>query len=349
MIGSRLRDAIAVGRSAAGWAFARSRFAIVMYHRIATSRDELCPGVTVRSLARQLLFLKRHCAVLALDEALDLASRGKRLPRRAVCITFDDGYRSTYAHAFPILARLGLPATVFVTTGAIDGGGRGPLWFDGLAPLVRGLRGPSLRVAVGGVPHRFATGTAAERVRAYVSLRELLKSVPDRDRLEALSALAAAAAGPEPPSAAAASPASQAADGAGEGEDRPMMTWDEVRTLSRNGIEIGAHTVNHPVQSRLPRSEAAREIVGSKSRIEEALGRAVRHFAYPNGRREDFGPEHKAIVAEAGFRSACSTIRGHNDRDTDPFALRRIFVAEGSMASFVGRLTAWERGHGGGG
>lgn len=321
-----LRRALAIGRSLGRFALARSRFSILMYHRVVTRPDGFFPGIPVERFARQLAFLKRCCAVLSLGSALDLLSRGKQLPRRAVCLTFDDGYRSAFTHAFSLLRRLHLPATVFLTTGAIDRSE--PLWFDALALLVRGSRGPALTVSLGGVERRFPAGTEAERIETLRAARSLLKSVPDRDRLETVRALAAAV-GPLAP-----------ADGAGGagGATVLMLTWDQVRSMAGDGIEFGAHTVGHPILTRLSREEARREIVESKRRIEEVLGRRADHFAYPNGTAEDFTPEHEAIVAEAGFRSACSAIGGVNDGRTDRFALRRIAARDEPLGSFVRRL-----------
>ena len=106
-----------------------------------------------------------------------------------------------------------------------------------------------------------------------------------------------------------------------------MMTWAEVNELaSGNMITIGAHTVTHPILSRISEAQARFEVVEGKRLLEEKLGRSVGLFAYPNGGREDIGPDVVALVKEAGYRAACTTIYGQNEVGVDPWELKRIDV-----------------------
>ena len=198
--------------------------------------------------------------VLPLHAALESLHSGG-MPPRAVCITFDDGYRSTHDLALPVRRELGLPATVFVTTGYLD---QGSMWNDRILEAVR-------RVSDDAVDLR-GTGWGlhpvrdlAERKETIERLIEIAKYLPPSERQDLTLRLEASA-------------------GCGEGSKVLMLTAEMVRTLSREGIAIGAHTVSHPILTRLEDEQARLEIEESKRQLEAITGERVRFFAYPNGK-----------------------------------------------------------------
>lgn len=111
------------------------------------------------------------------------------------------------------------------------------------------------------------------------------------------------------------------------------LDWDGVRALMRAGIAIGSHTVSHPYLTRLPASEARREIADSRRLIEEAVGAKVKFFCYPSG---DFGERELALVREAGYRAAVSVAPGGNRATTPLFALNRTEVTDRDDAAGLG-------------
>ena len=116
-----------------------------------------------------------------------------------------------------------------------------------------------------------------------------------------------------------------------ESNDKPpgetnYLSWDQVVEMSENGTSIGSHTLTHPWLTEVSLQEARREIVESKARLEQRLGKPVRLFAYPGGRVCDFNPQIKTIVAESGYTGACVGLNGTNGRDTDPYLLRRTKI-----------------------
>ncbi len=85
----------------------------------------------------------------------------------------------------------------------------------------------------------------------------------------------------------------------------------EIQELANGGlVEIGAHTVTHPVLSRVAKDVQCVEIEQSKASLEQMLGRPVKNFAYPYGGRADYAPESVTAVRKAGFESACSNYPG---------------------------------------
>jgi hypothetical protein len=104
-----------------------------------------------------------------------------------------------------------------------------------------------------------------------------------------------------------------------------MMSDEQVRQLHRNGIEIGAHTVTHPILTETSASQVRVELAENKRYLETLVGEAVTSFAYPNGNpSRDYRREHVELVREAGFELAVTTAWGAATRSTDPLQLPRI-------------------------
>jgi peptidoglycan/xylan/chitin deacetylase (PgdA/CDA1 family) len=104
-------------------------------------------------------------------------------------------------------------------------------------------------------------------------------------------------------------------------QKRPLMSRSEILEWLEAGLEIGAHTVNHPNLSRIPPAEARREIFDSKKILEDLTGRAIVHFCYPHG---GWTPQVRDFVEEAGFETATTCDVGCNFPDKDNLALRRL-------------------------
>lgn len=288
---------------------------ILYYHRVNDENDPFFPATPTALFEQEMRFLKRHYTVVTLADLVATLSGGTTQP--VVAITFDDGYADNYEHAFPILRRLGLPATVFLTTGSMNS--REPLWFEQLAIAVKKADREYWDLdweGVGRLPMR----TLAERIAANDKLFRFFRTVPDTERTVLLAALLRRFA--------------RASD---ERNDR-MLTWDQVRLMSRQGIAFGGHTVSHPFLSRLTPEMLHWEVHKCKHRIEEELQLAVEHFAYPNGREEDFSDMSKRALRDAGYRAAVTTIWGTNYRCTDLLELRRGQPWEEDLAVFAYKL-----------
>lgn len=108
-------------------------------------------------------------------------------------------------------------------------------------------------------------------------------------------------------------------------DDRPMLSWSDLRSIAEAGIECGAHTVTHPELDVLPVEVARREIQASKQALEDELGGPVRSFAYPFGLAS---PATRRLVREAGFGSACRVGDALSAPGENLFALSRITMTE---------------------
>ena len=272
----------------------RNRVRILMYHRF--------PPEHAGNFDRQCEYLAAHYAVVPWREAAKRLAAGENVANLAV-ITIDDGYADMHEVAFPILVKHGLPATLFVTTGFIDG----THWMPG--DRVREYFAHTAKDTVAitdhrGEVHRFAT----KGKDATEGLRTLLKRVPNRTRARILAELTESTDG-EP--------------GRIPPAYRPC-TWEALRAMSEAGVSVGAHTVTHPILSRVETErEAEEEILGSKERIEAALQRAVELFAYPNGTAEDLN-EVTVRCVRANFACGVTAIPGLNAPGADVHQLLRL-------------------------
>jgi peptidoglycan/xylan/chitin deacetylase (PgdA/CDA1 family) len=120
-----------------------------------------------------------------------------------------------------------------------------------------------------------------------------------------------------------------------------MMSSAQLRSLAAMGMEIGAHTVSHPILTRLSAAEATKEILGSRIALEKLLGIPVQAFAYPNGHpEEDYSAAHVAMVREAGFDYAVSTGRGPFTASSDRHQIPRIAPWDRSLWRYATRVIA---------
>jgi peptidoglycan/xylan/chitin deacetylase (PgdA/CDA1 family) len=104
------------------------------------------------------------------------------------------------------------------------------------------------------------------------------------------------------------------------------LDWVDLPDLERGGIRVEAHGISHRPLADLEVDEAAREIALSKLRLEDALGRPVRAFAYVKGSEAHYKPVHLSLLRQAGYDLAFTSVSGANSPRTDPLRLHRYNV-----------------------
>jgi peptidoglycan/xylan/chitin deacetylase (PgdA/CDA1 family) len=252
------------------------------------------PRRDAAKLERMLRFLKRRFDVVPLDTLVaDAQSRGVRF-RKQMALTFDDGLRNNFEVAYPLLQKLGLPATFFVCPGLIESGRW--LWNQEARERLRSLP----PAAVAELANGFGARPDVEAVVGWMKAQRL----PARRRAE--DALRAATRGFSPTAA-----QRHAFDVAG---------WDELRRLDPALATIGAHTLTHPILTTLSPQDAEAEIAQSRTVLEEKLQRPVDLFAYPNG---DVDAEVHEVVRRH-YRAAVTVNPGFVEPGCDVHLLPRI-------------------------
>jgi peptidoglycan/xylan/chitin deacetylase (PgdA/CDA1 family) len=193
------------------------------------------------------------------------------------------------------------------------------MWNDTVIEAVRAAPRDALDLKQWGLGTLSLAG-AERRRAAIVKILAALKYLP-QDAREARAAELAARAGPK-----------RSGD--------LMMRGEHVRSLRAAGMEVGAHSLTHPILARVPPEVARREIAESGRRLAELLREPVRLFAYPNGRPgEDYGPEHVKMVRESGYAAAASTAWGVATAGCDPFQLPRFTPWDRDPLRFSLRLS----------
>lgn len=293
------------------------RLCIVNYHRILETADPLLGAEPDIATFRWQMKLLADCFnVMPLHEAL-AALNEDRIPPRAVCITFDDGYRSTHDLALPILREFNLSATVFVTSGYV---GEGSMWNDRILESVRKIDSSTLDLREDGLGF-FPLSSLNERKEAVLTLTEKAKYLPPPKRQALIDRLDQMA---------------------GIYQPDPMLTEEMIRTLSQQQVEIGAHTVSHPILTSLVDAKARQEITESKHQLERITGKPVRYFAYPNGKPgTDFDERHVAMARDAGYSAAFTTAIGAATAADNQFTIPRSRPWDATRMFFGFRLLRW--------
>lgn len=300
------------------------RPAVLMYHRIGEEvTDPWALSVSPHRFDEQLGWLKQHRDVLSLS---DFARRQRDgvLPSRAIAITFDDGYACNALVAAPLLEAHDLPATVFVTTEPVSSGKE--FWWDDLERIVTDASADHLAVSVGGrrvEVHVGARDTAGggwhpgqppstARQEGYLELWNVLRTLEAANRDAAIEELRAQTGTP----------------GRSRESHRPM-TPEELHVLSDSGrIDIGSHTLTHPVLTECSEAERWSEINEGRQSCSVLAGRMPTSFAYPYGDHDAAAVE---LVRKAGFEVACTTVSAPVRSRCDVLALPRLQVEDWSV------------------
>lgn len=310
----------------------RHRLAILNYHRIETPGENIVASfrpnfsASVKAFEEQMDYITRNYNVVSLERFLSWQSDGESLPEFPLMITFDDGYRDNLTTALPILKKHGLPAVIFLTSGHI-GVSQGFYWDISAQYFFHSKKRSA------SLPHLGEKAWADESARLSVISEwvEALKRISEADKQAAMQALSSILEVEVP---------SETFNGV-------MLSWDEARSMISEGIAFGAHTVSHPILTRVSLEQAEHEMAESKKQIEEKLGIPVRTIAYPNGQKSDISPALEKAAEKVGFQAAFSLMPGPSPLDEvqcNPFSIRRIYIGSAdTLPRFAAKLAGVSR------
>ncbi len=248
-------------------------------------------------------YFSRHYAILELDKAIGMMRAGT-LPKYPLAITFDDGYRNFYTHAFPILKKMRIPATMFIAADFVSE--RKPLWVD------------RLEYAIGN-----QAGGRAEKIARDKKIRDELKKLPDDEKEKLLQEIERVS-------------SSIFSDFDGDRVVYAPLSKSEILEMKGASIKFGAHTKSHPILSKLSPARLGDEVRGSKEALKDICGGISDVFAYPNGQPGDWNEATESAVSNAGFSFALTTVEGVNGKDAHSFRLKRMTMdGTGAGAAFA--------------
>jgi peptidoglycan/xylan/chitin deacetylase (PgdA/CDA1 family) len=297
----------------------RGKTPILMYHRFSESEGGV--STSARCFSEQVDYLSDHYELVPLSALAGYLTSGKRVPRGLAVITIDDGYRDCYDIAFPILRQRNIPATLFVVTGFVDQVTW--LWTDKVRYLTERTTGSLLEARIGDQQLRIKLNGTASRLKVAAQVNSGLKVIDDEAKDAAVLEMAASL-GVSLPDA----PPS---------EFFPV-TWEQAREMDSNGIEIGSHTVTHPILTQTSTQRLRYELSESRSRLESALGHKVDLLGYPNG---DHDRSVREEASRAGYNCAVAAEYGLNNGDSNPLALKRLH-SEPDLARFVKNTSGFD-------
>jgi peptidoglycan/xylan/chitin deacetylase (PgdA/CDA1 family) len=289
----------------------------LIFHRVLPRPDPLFPELpSAAEFETRMRWVGAWFNVLPLTQAIKRLYDGT-IPARALAISFDDGYADNEEVAAPILERLGLCATFFVATGYLQGG---CMFNDQVIEAIRGHVAPHLDLRSIGLDN-YALGSIDERRRSIEAVVLGIRHFEPERRHAAAQSIAQL-------TGATASP-------------RLMMNADQVRRLHALRMEVGAHTVTHPILTRLSADQAFDEIHSGKRELEQILKGTVDLFAYPNGMPgRDFAAIHAEMARDCGFSAAMTTAWGAATVRSDRFQLPRFTPWDRGKLRFGARMLA---------
>ena len=309
---------------------------IVYYHRVESNRHNsdvpvFPAGISVKRFEEHIAYLARTYEVVPLELLVECMRERKAWPRRALAITFDDGYRDNYEYAYPVLKRHRVPATIFLVAGCIEN--QQMFWWDQVHfTVLHHSRWPDpLELPPDIYPSElrecwksYIPLSTAERVCVARDIVERLKAVPDAVRLAVMGDL----------------PARLGVE-IGDGKaDASVLSWAEIREMMVSGISFGAHTLTHPSLDQVDPSKLWQEVKGSKTLIEQRIQRSVRLFAYPAGSGVSRAEVLDALKA-AGFWGALTNRPYVNTLRTDPLLIGRRWAPDEPAAVLAAVLLGW--------
>lgn len=288
----------------------KQRLTVLAYHRVIEyERDDFAdylPVVTATPamFEQQMAFVRDHFNVISVWDLHAALTQGAALPDNPLLITFDDGYLDNYENAYPILKRFGFPAVIFLTTSRMDD--PSPLWWDAVARYFYHTEKTEADLPI--IGH-----TVIEKGRRGVldDLLAELKKVPEDEKLAAVEAIRGALDVTDP-------------------DNTPLfMNWAQVRELIENGVACQAHTVTHPIMTRISIEEQRRQLAEARDKIQTETGQQVVSFAYTNGTKADYSLETMTALRETGYDMAFTLAPGPmrwEQVQAHPLQIRRVYL-----------------------
>jgi peptidoglycan/xylan/chitin deacetylase (PgdA/CDA1 family) len=256
-------------------------------------------------------YLKKNYNIISLDKLLSSLKR-RRVLKRSVVLTFDDGYNDNYIYTRPILEKLQIPATFFIATSNINT--NKAFWWDRLSRVFHPKQKLPLRMPL----FNATLSNPGKRAETFWRIYQVLKSSSPKNIDKICTYL-------------------EQWVKLGEIEDYSCRTMNkkDIRELADNRLfQIGAHTHHHSNLSSRAALLQRQEIQHSKQILEKITNNPIKYFSYPYGSKDNYTVQTVHIVKKSGFEAACLAYPGVICKDTDLYELPRCWVGNWNLAKF---------------
>jgi peptidoglycan/xylan/chitin deacetylase (PgdA/CDA1 family) len=267
---------------------------ILTYHNFCADGDALPDHVRVSVLRQQFEFLRRHFHVVRLSDLLRQLQSGHAIESHAVALTIDDGRRNCYQYLFPLLREFNIPATFFVVSSFVRR--EEWIWTDKIHWLGEHKNRPE--------------ELASDQIDAFFARLNQMRPEERNFTIESIATRMGVLIPQNPP------------------PQYQPCSWDELREMADSGlVEIGSHTVTHPILSSITDAESWHELTVSREQIEEGLGGRIHSFCFPNGKPGDYRASQMRQLKDSGYAGAVVTRYGMVDTRSNPYELPRIGIS----------------------
>ncbi|WP_445766385.1 polysaccharide deacetylase family protein [Rheinheimera sp.] len=294
----------------------RRRLSIFVYHGV-WAKDDVCrdEAIQVEQFDWQMRLLSRVFNIIPLQQAVEAMKTGT-LPKRAVVLTFDDGYENNLSVALPVLQKYQVPATFFITACAVQ---QGIMWNDLVKEAVYRCGKPVVDLSGLGLG-QVSIASANDKTQLVERLLEQLKALRLTQQQHAV-ALICQQTGVQP-------------------NRRLMLTEQQLKQFANTpGVTVGCHTYSHPMLSVCSQDEVLADLQASKAYLQSITGAPVDYFAYPYGKYgQHFFAEHVNLVVQSGFKAAVTTDWGVNEPEDSFYLLKRFTPWDSNPVKFFLRM-----------
>jgi len=284
---------------------------ILYYHHVFNTTESYHPDdLCAQQFEQQIAFLTKHFHLLTLTEALSLLKQ-KKLPPKALVISFDDGYQDNANVAAPLLRKYQCPATFFIATEGVE---TGVLWNDKIEQCIKHTQ--ATKISAKYLGKSLPLSSESEKISAYHQLVSKLKFEPNEQRTALIQQLISELQVTQ--------------------FTRTMMTEQQIKQLSKQQFEIGAHTHSHTIVATESAQSAQQELQQNKLKLEAITAQPISLLAFPNGLfGRDYLQQHCELAKQLGFEAAFSTNDGGATSNTNLFQIPRFMPYRKQLPLFA--------------
>lgn len=285
---------------------------ILAYHRICNldecyDNDIDLISATEAQFDWQVSYLKKNYNLIGFEELYKIINKEMKCPKRPVIITFDDGFADNYVKAYPILKKYNASATFFVSTGYI--GTENHFWFNQVFRCLLNCDYKKVTIADLGIDMDLSSDQQVRYSQIYEVVK-ILQRTSNNKRIKAVKYLEANY------------PSRKMEDALSL-----PLSWEHLKEMSDNGMEVGSHTIGHSILSQLTEDELRYELEFSKQILEDKLERAVTTIAYPVGLLFAYNDDVVAKTSVMNYKFGISYMPGNNYfKSLNKFDLKRIHI-----------------------